>query len=246
MLATRDVASFLRYDRSSPLGSGVEHVVGEGQSQCGRFLRTYLHFGLNTDEAGRPALDGVLAHIAGGRRFNRLWPTTVGAAHTSFGHLFPFADLPQTDPMTGKAAGLLDRHQRKAAICRKFSILIRPPNTGVAMPIYHMPSWRQVEMLNCRRVFDATYLHPHSMDRALLNSTTPRSLEALAAILLMWSTIGRSIVPRCRICLRGSPWVNRRRTVHSRWLKMERGKHVVRSFPILRGSASWPVRPRMS
>ena len=113
MLATRDVASFLRYDESSPLGSGVEHVVGEGQSQCGRFLRTYLHFGLNTDEAGRPVLDGVLAHIAGGRRgeFNHRYGQPSVQPTPSFGHLFPFADLPQTDPMTGKAAGLLDRHR---------------------------------------------------------------------------------------------------------------------------------------
>ncbi|MED5575283.1 MAG: alpha/beta hydrolase domain-containing protein, partial [Pseudomonadota bacterium] len=68
MLAMRDLASFLRYEKDSPLGGAVKHVIGEGQSQCGRFLRTYLHFGMNTDEAGRAAFDGVLAHIAGGRR----------------------------------------------------------------------------------------------------------------------------------------------------------------------------------
>ena len=61
MLATRDLASFLRYEKDSPLGGAVKHVMGEGQSQCGRFLRTYLHFGMNMNEAGRAAFDGVLS-----------------------------------------------------------------------------------------------------------------------------------------------------------------------------------------
>lgn len=122
MLATRDVASFLRYDDASPLGGGVAHVVGEGQSQCGRFLRTYLHFGLNTDESGRPALDGVLAHIAGGRRgeFNHRYGQPSVQPTPSFGHLFPFADLPQTDPLTGRTAGLLDHHREDGNLPKIF------------------------------------------------------------------------------------------------------------------------------
>ncbi|PPR61239.1 MAG: hypothetical protein CFH10_01226 [Alphaproteobacteria bacterium MarineAlpha4_Bin2] len=113
MLATRDCASFLRYDDASPLGGGAENVIGEGQSQCGRFLRTYLHAGLNTDEKGRIVLDGILAHIAGGRRgeFNHRYAQPSVQPTPSFGHLFPFGDLPQKDPFTGKTAGLLDRHR---------------------------------------------------------------------------------------------------------------------------------------
>ena len=68
LLATRDLASYLRYEESSPAAGSITHVIAEGQSQCGRFLRTFLHLGLNNDEAGRPVFDGVLAHIAGGRR----------------------------------------------------------------------------------------------------------------------------------------------------------------------------------
>ncbi|MCH9674641.1 MAG: hypothetical protein K0U93_24590, partial [Gammaproteobacteria bacterium] len=113
MIATRDLASFLRYEADSPLGGAVQHVIGEGQSQCGRFLRTYLYFGMNTDEAGRAAFDGVLAHIAGGRRgeFNHRYAQPSVQPTPSFGHLFPFADLPQTDPITGRRAGLLDRYR---------------------------------------------------------------------------------------------------------------------------------------
>jgi hypothetical protein len=111
MLATRDLASYLRYDPDAPTAGTIDQVIGEGQSQCGRFLRTYLYLGLNQDEHGRPALDGVLAHIAGGRRgeFNHRYAQPSVQPTPSFGHLFPFADLPQTDPATGKVDGLLSR-----------------------------------------------------------------------------------------------------------------------------------------
>ena len=146
--------------------------------------------------------------------------------------------------MTGRVAGLLDRHRQGGNLPKIFYTDTSAEywRGDVGLSPTDLETGGDATAGGVRRY----YLHPPSMDRALLNSTTPRSLEALAAILLMWRTIGRSIAPRCRICFRGSPWVNRRRTVHSRWLKMERVKHVVRLFPILPGSASWPVRPRMS
>jgi hypothetical protein len=122
MLATRDLASFLRYEEGSPLGDQQVHVIGEGQSQCGRFLRTYLHFGMNTDEVGRQAMDGVLAHISGGRRgeFNSRYGQPSVQPTPSFGHLFPFADLPQRDPLTGRAGGLLDVHRASGNLPKIF------------------------------------------------------------------------------------------------------------------------------
>ena len=122
LLATRDLASFLRYDDASPLANGINHVIGEGQSQCGRFLRTYLHLGLNNDEADRTVFDGVLAHIAGGRRgeFNHRYGQPSVQPTPSFGHLFPFADEPQTDPYTGKTAGLLDAQRARGGLPKIF------------------------------------------------------------------------------------------------------------------------------
>ncbi len=118
MLATRDLAAFLRHDTDAPTAGAIDHVVCEGQSQCGRFLRTLLHFGLNLDEAGRPAFDGILAHIAGGRRgeFNNRYAQPSVQPTPSFGHLFPFADLLQTDPGTNRTAGLLDRQGAKGGM----------------------------------------------------------------------------------------------------------------------------------
>jgi hypothetical protein len=122
MLATRDLASFLRYEEGSPLAGEQVHVIGEGQSQCGRFLRTYLHCGLNTDEAGRLVMDGVLAHISGGRRgeFNSRYGQPSVQPTPSFGHLFPFADLPQNDPLTGCVGGLLDVHRASGNLPKIF------------------------------------------------------------------------------------------------------------------------------
>jgi len=117
LLAVRDLAAFLRRDARSPLTGGIDHVIGEGISQCGRFLRTFLDLGLNADESGAPACDGLLVHIAGGRRgeFNHRYAQPSVQPTPSFGHRFPFTDAPQHDARTGLTAGLLDR--QRAAGC---------------------------------------------------------------------------------------------------------------------------------
>lgn len=122
LLATRDLASYLRYDEGAPTAGAINHTIAEGQSQCGRFLRTFLHLGLNNDEADRPVFDGVLAHIAGGRRgeFNNRHGQPSVQPTPLFGHLFPFADDPQTDPLTGRTGGLLDRQRQNGGAPKIF------------------------------------------------------------------------------------------------------------------------------
>ena len=117
LLALRDLAAFLRRDARSPLAGRVDHVIGEGISQCGRLLRSFLHLGLNADESREPAFDGLLVHIAGGRRgeFNHRYAQPSVQPTPGFGQLFPFADAPQHDPLTGREAGLLDA--QRAAGC---------------------------------------------------------------------------------------------------------------------------------
>ncbi len=118
LLAMRDCTAYLRADATAPTAGRVDHVIGEGQSQCGRFLRTFLYFGLNVDESGHQVFDGVLAHIAGGRRgeFNHRYAQPSVQPTPSFGHLFPFADEPQTGPASGRTAGLLDRLRDAGAL----------------------------------------------------------------------------------------------------------------------------------
>ena len=122
LLATRDLASYLRHDDAAPTAGAIDQAIGEGQSQCGRFLRTLLHLGLNRDEAGRQVFDGVLAHIAGGRRgeFNHRYAQPSVQPTPSFGHLFPFADAPQRDPFSGETAGLLERQRADGGLPKIF------------------------------------------------------------------------------------------------------------------------------
>ncbi len=111
LLAMRDLAAWTRRSADSPAAGRVDHVIAKGVSQCGRLLRTFLHAGLNRDEAGERVFDGVHVHVAGGRRgeFNHRYGQPSVQPTPSLGHRFPFADEPQTDPRTGRREGLLDR-----------------------------------------------------------------------------------------------------------------------------------------
>ncbi len=111
LLAFRDVATFLRYDATGLVAGGFDNVVGYGVSQTGRFIRHFLHLGLNTDELGRKAYDGLLPHVAGARMgaFNHRYAQPSNQSYPNWGHLFPFADSELNDPLTGQRDGLLKR-----------------------------------------------------------------------------------------------------------------------------------------
>ena len=123
--AIRDFASYAKHapDALTP----ADRVYGEGISQNGRFLRDFLYQGFNADEDGKIALDGVLAHVAGAGRgsFNyRFAQPSRDAQPTSSvffpTDIFPFTDLPETDPVTGETAGLLDRATAEKVVPRIF------------------------------------------------------------------------------------------------------------------------------
>ena len=113
--AVRDFASYLK-TAGNELAPAAERVYAAGISQSGRFLRHFLLEGFNADEAGQRAIDGMFIHVAGAGigSFNHRFaqpsrdaqPTTALFYPTD---LFPFTDAPQTEPETGKRAGLLDR-----------------------------------------------------------------------------------------------------------------------------------------
>ena len=113
--AIRDFAAYAKRGGPNPVIHAVR-VYGEGISQNGRFLRDFLYEGFNADEAGKSALDGVLAHVAGAGRgsFNfRFAQPSRDAQPTSSVYfptdVFPFTDLPEADPVTGDRGGLLDQ-----------------------------------------------------------------------------------------------------------------------------------------
>ena len=115
--AVRDTMAWLKHGDASavsiPVGS-IERAVAYGSSQSGRFLRTFLYYGFNTDEHGRKALDGVMSHIAGGGRgsFNHRFAQPSRDGHPYLNKLyptdiFPFSDVAQHDPETDMQDGLL-------------------------------------------------------------------------------------------------------------------------------------------
>jgi hypothetical protein len=129
--ATRDLVSFLRHDTSNanPLvrdsRNPIRWTMAYGVSQSGRYLRHLLYEGFNADTGGRIVFDGLLPHIAGGRRgfFNQEFTQTTRYSRAVEEHFypedgFPFAYEVQTDPITGKTDGLLTRC-RQSQTCPK-------------------------------------------------------------------------------------------------------------------------------
>jgi hypothetical protein len=69
--ATRDISAFFRRtavdggDQPNPIAGHITHVIGQGVSQAGNFIRTLIHLGFNQDEQNRIVWDGANVHIAG-------------------------------------------------------------------------------------------------------------------------------------------------------------------------------------
>ena len=112
--AIRDAVAWLKHDATSL--APVKQAYAFGASQCGRFLRDFVYLGFNTDEQNRMALDGVMAHVAGGGRLvlNQRWatPRDLASFHTAS---YPFADSAHRDPISGQSEGVLDNSRVKHA-----------------------------------------------------------------------------------------------------------------------------------
>jgi len=122
--AVRDLISHLRYsDTADNPGAGdIQHALAFGSSQSGRFLRHMLYLAMNQDERDRKVFDGMIAHIAGGRRgeFNQRFGQPSNLLESSAGSVFPFTDIDQTDPETGQTDGLLSRLTARAKVPKIF------------------------------------------------------------------------------------------------------------------------------
>jgi len=120
--ATRDIVSFLRnekMDTGGPpnvLAGEIDRAIGFGASQSGRYLHDFLYLGFNTDETGRVVFEGLMPHIAGGKktftnyRFSQPGRSPYQHADTVYpGSEFPFTYPVTTDALTGRIDGLLAR-----------------------------------------------------------------------------------------------------------------------------------------
>jgi hypothetical protein len=70
LAAIRDVVSFFRYSDQdetgwkNPVAGHVAHVIGQGASQAGNLIRTFLNLGFNEDEDARIVWDGAMPTLA--------------------------------------------------------------------------------------------------------------------------------------------------------------------------------------
>ena len=112
LLAVRDVGSFLKSDNAAnPVAGQIEKTYAFGISQTGRMLRHFIYLGLNQDEDGNMAYDGIIPHVAGARRgeFNHRFGQPSVQSTPNFGHNFPFADTEMEDIYSPSSDGLLTR-----------------------------------------------------------------------------------------------------------------------------------------
>jgi hypothetical protein len=120
--ATRDIVSFLRNETAdaaptaNPVAGQIDHAIGFGLSQSGRYLHDYLYLGFNTDEDGRIVFDGLMPHISGAKKTftNYRFSQPGRSPYQHADMLYPGADFPFTypvitDTLTGKSDGLLAR-----------------------------------------------------------------------------------------------------------------------------------------
>ena len=126
LAAVRDAASYFKQDPEAV--APARRVYGLGISQSGRFLRHFLAQGFNADEEGRQVFDGLFIHVAGAGvgSFNHRFaqPSRDAQPVSALFYptdLFPFTDLPERDPETGRAAGLLDRARADRVVPKIFT-----------------------------------------------------------------------------------------------------------------------------
>ena len=120
-LAYRDAASFFKYGTQSegnPLAGAIDYAYAWGQSMNGRWLREYLYWGLNKDEAGRVVFEGMLPHIGSSRRgeFNLRFGQPSTNILRAPGNIYPFAFEATPEPVLEENRGLLDRSRANGSM----------------------------------------------------------------------------------------------------------------------------------
>jgi len=131
--ATRDIVSYLRYERSAanPLLTKGEAkadedplrwAIGFGQSQSGRYIKDLVYQGFNLDESRRPVFDGILPLISGSRlTYTNAEFAMPGRApnplesHFYGGDQFPHTYATIFDPISKKRDGWLQRCTNQGA-----------------------------------------------------------------------------------------------------------------------------------
>lgn len=117
MASTRDAVSFFRNAAAdstgtpNPLTGSVDYVIGQGVSQVGNLVKTFIALGFNADEQGRRVWDGASTDAAGRRAPVNYRFATPGSSATLYmpgsEGVLSWASAPGTGH--GHTRSLLDR-----------------------------------------------------------------------------------------------------------------------------------------
>jgi hypothetical protein len=132
LAALRDTVSFFRgaavdaAGTPNPVAGAITHTLGQGTSQSGNAMKTFLHLGFNQRLDGGRVFDGLYAHVAARQtNINTRFAVPGGGGairtdHTAFGQTAPRAlDPDYVDPLTGRRGGVMTRCAATST-CPKF------------------------------------------------------------------------------------------------------------------------------
>jgi hypothetical protein len=132
LAALRDTVSFFRGKAAdsdgnpNPLAGRITHAIGQGTSQSGNAMKTFLHLGFNQALDGGKVFDGVYAHVAARQtHINTRFAVPGGGGglrtdHTAFGQTAPRAlAADYVDELTGRQGGVMKRCAATST-CPKF------------------------------------------------------------------------------------------------------------------------------
>ncbi|MDA8520355.1 alpha/beta hydrolase domain-containing protein [Acidovorax sp. NCPPB 4044] len=132
LAALRDTVGFFRGraadadGRANPLAGRIAHVIGQGTSQSGNAMKTFLHLGFNQRLEGGRVFDGLYAHVAARQtHVNTRFAVPGGGGglrtdHTAFGQTAPrglAADY--VDAVSGREGGVM-RRCSASSTCPRF------------------------------------------------------------------------------------------------------------------------------
>jgi hypothetical protein len=215
-VAVRDMISFLKYGAADDTVLGdqkdyLKRAYGFGISQSGRFLRTFLYYGFNRDEHDRRVFDGVLSHVAGAGlgSFNFRFAQPSRDAHPFMNmfyptDIFPFTDLPETDPATGLTGGVLVRATKDAVVPKIFYSNSSYEYWGRSASLIHITidGQKDAEIPETTRIYfltggqhgPAAFPPPRNHTRNLSNPNDYRwAMRALLVAMDRW--VGQGVEP---------------------------------------------------
>lgn len=121
LAALRDTVSFFRKASAdvagtpNPLAGRIQHKLGQGTSQSGNAMKTFLHLGFNQALDGSRVFDGMYAHVAARQtNINTRFAVPGGGGlrtdHTAFGQTAPRGLAKDyADPISGNKGGVMRR-----------------------------------------------------------------------------------------------------------------------------------------